>query len=434
MSPPFRRRFQAVDASFFGLAILVGALVGAVGGYFHQTIDWLSQWPGWLQGELHGATLVAAGALVTMICAVLSVFLVRRFAPEAAGSGVQEIEGAMEDKRAVIWHRVLPVKFVAGVLSISSGLVLGREGPTIHIGASISEAVSRGFRVALADRKSLLAAGAGAGLACAFNAPVAAMLFVTEEMRRQFPFSFRSYTAVAIACILATVAAQWVGGSAPDLRIAYEAGLVPVPWLIAFVPLGVIVGALGVALNAGLLRCADFSSACHARLPYAYPAVLGLIVGGLLVSYPLAVTGGESLVQRFGDVPPGLGLLLILVAVRFVTTTTSYASGVPGGIFAPILALGMCTGLAVGTVAHLLIPGAGLDPVAFGIAAMGGLFAASVHAPTVGVVLIAELTGTYGMLLPLAIVCFTAHISAKWLGGRPIYEQLLERTLGQSGR
>lgn len=432
MSDSTTRRVVAGDAPFFAIAILVGALVGVVGGYFHQIIDWLAQWPHWLGSELRGAPLVMVGSLITMMATLLAVFLVRRFAPEAAGSGVQEIEGAMDDKRTVVWYRVLPVKFFAGVLSISSGLVLGREGPTIHIGASISEAVSRGFRVAAADRKSLLAAGAGAGLACAFNAPVAAMLFVTEEMRRQFPFSFRSYTAVAIACILATMATQWIGGSAPDLSINYDAGLVPVPWLFIFVPLGVVIGALGVALNAGLLRCADFSAACQKRLPYAYPAVLGLVVGALLISYPLTVTGGESLVQRFGDMPPGLGLLLILILVRFFTTITSYASGVPGGIFAPILALGMCTGLAMGNALHLLVPHAGIDAVALGISAMGGLFAASVQAPTVGVILIAELTGTYDMLLPLAIVCFTAHVSARWMGGRPIYEQLLERTLAQS--
>ena len=159
---------------------------------------------------MQGALRITIGALVTMSVAVFCVFIVKRFAPEAGGSGVQEIEGAMEDKRVVRWKRVLPIKFFCGVLSISSGLVLGREGPTIHIGAAIAAGLSEKFRILLQERKGLLAAGAGAGLACAFNAPVASMVFVAEEMRRQFPFSFRNYVAVGLACVMATVMTEWV--------------------------------------------------------------------------------------------------------------------------------------------------------------------------------------------------------------------------------
>lgn len=420
---------RLADASYFAIALSIGALVGGVGGYFHQLIDWLSQWPQWLSQYVHGWPLIVLGALVTMSVTVFCVYLVRRFAPEAGGSGVQEIEGAMEGLREVRWARVLPVKFFCGVLSISSGLVLGREGPTIHIGASIAAVLSERFRVLMNERKGLLAAGAGAGLACAFNAPVASMVFVAEEMRRQFPFSFRNYVAVGIACVTATVVTEWVGGVAPDLSMTLRGESVSLPLLLAFVPLGVLLGLLGVWLNQGLLVGARFSAACHARLPYVFPCAVGLIVGALVMLFPMAVTGGEHMIQRFNFDSPGLLMLLLLVVVRFFTTTGSYATGVPGGIFAPILALAMCAGLACGTAVELLFPHAGVDPVAFGIAAMGGLFTASVHAPTVGIILVAELTGTYQLLLPLAITCLCAHISSKWLGGRPIYEELLERTL-----
>lgn len=417
------------DAAYFSIALLIGLLAGTVGGYFHRTIDWLSQWPQWLAASVQGWQLVLAGACVTMVGTIVSLFLVRRFAPEAGGSGVQEIEGAMADKRVVRWHRVLPVKFFGGIISISSGLVLGREGPTIHIGASVAQGLSQFFRILPAERKGLLAAGGAAGLACAFNAPVASMIFVIEEMRAEFPYSVRNYMAVALACLASTVATEWIGGSAPDLSILYEGGRVALPWLAAFVPLGVILGGLGLALNAGLLRMADFSAACQARLPYVYAAVVGLVVGALIVSFPMFVTGGESLVREFGAAVPGLALLLLVVLVRFFMSIASYASGVPGGIFAPILALGMCTGLAAGTAVLWFFPEGSIHPVAMGIAAMGGLFAASVQAPTVGIILIAELTGTYDLLLPLAITCFAAHISARWMGARPIYELLLERTL-----
>ena len=285
------------DAVYFLIAVVIGIAVGVAGGYFHKLIQWLSQWPQWLSTAVHGEVRILLGALVTMCVAVFCVFIVKRFAPEAGGSGVQEIEGAMEGKRVVRWQRVLPVKFFCGILSISSGLVLGREGPTIHIGASIAAAFSQKFRVLVSERKGLLAAGAGAGLACAFNAPVASMVFVAEEMRRQFPFSFRNYVAVGLACVTATVMTEWVGGVAPDLSMTLHGEGVSLPLLLAFVPLGLLLGALGVLLNRGLLGAAQFSTVCHARLPYAFPAVVGLIVGALVMVFPMAVTGGEHMIQ-----------------------------------------------------------------------------------------------------------------------------------------
>lgn len=424
------------DARHFATAALVGVLVGILGGLFHAAIDTVSHWPSWLADHTRGWLHITLSALITMSITVLCVFVVRRAAPEAAGSGVQEIEGAMEGLRVIRWQRILPVKFFTGILSIGSGLVLGREGPTIHIGASVSAWVSGRAELAEHEHKGLLAAGAAAGLACAFNAPVAALLFVGEEMKRQFPFSFRNYMAVAIACVLATVVAGLVTGASPgpDLRLSLPDAPISAVLLPIFVVLGLLLGFLGFALNKGLLLASSVSTFCHTRLPYAFPAAVGLAVGILLVVFPAAVTGGETLIKQFSLATPTLGLLLALVAVRFFTTTASYATGVPGGIFAPILSLAMCAGLAFGTLADHLLPFTGVDPVVFGVAAMGGLFAASVHAPTVGIILIAELTGTYALLLPLMITCTSAYITAKWLGGKPIYEELLERILKPGAR
>ncbi len=419
------------EIRFVALALMAGALAGLVGSIFHLLINRLIVWPQWLGQVVEGWALVGAAAGVTLICTVASVMMVRRFAPEAGGSGVQEIEGAMEGLRVVRWRRVLPVKFVAGVIAISSGLVLGREGPTIHIGASISAAVAKFFRTSELERRGLLAGGAAAGLACAFNAPLAAVLFVVEETHKEFPYTFRTYMGVIVAAIASTVVTEMVGGTAPDLTLS--AGPAPLAMLPAFLLLGVVLGVLGAALNASILRAVDFAERSQKRAPYVYPAAVGLIAGALFVLAPQAVTGGESVILKLVTENLGLSALLGLALLRFLTMVGSYSSGVPGGIFAPILTLAVCVGLAFGGAAQLALPEAGFAPLAFAIAAMGGLFTASVRAPIVGVALTLELTGSYALALPLMVTCVTSDLVAQWSGGRPIYTQLLERTLARAG-
>ncbi|PZQ49351.1 MAG: H(+)/Cl(-) exchange transporter ClcA [Rhodovulum sulfidophilum] len=419
------------EARFVMLSALAGALAGLIGSIFHWCIDHVVAWPGWLGRYLDGWPLVGAAAGITMACAVLAVFIVRRFAPEAGGSGVQEIEGAMEGLRVVRWRRVLPVKFFAGVVAIGSGLVLGREGPTIHIGASVSAAVAEKFRTSELERRGLLASGAAAGLACAFNAPLASVLFVIEETHRQFPYTFRTYLGVGVATIASTIVTQLIGGTRPDLPLL--TGPAPLLFLPAFLVLGVILGVLGRVLNASILGAVAFAGRCQRRLPYVYPAAVGLVVGALFILMPQTVTGGESVILALATQSPGMTVLVALAAIRFVTMVGSYSSGVPGGIFAPILSLAACVGFAFGEAARIALPDMGFAPVAFAIAAMGGLFTASVRAPIVGVALTLELTGSYALVLPLMVTCVTSDLVAQWCGGRPIYTQLLERTLAQAG-
>jgi CIC family chloride channel protein len=419
------------EARYVGLALLVGLLGGFVGSIFHLSLDVLQTWPALLGEYLSGWRLVATASMVTMCCTVLAAFLVRRFAPEAGGSGVQEVEGAMEGLRQVRWRRVLPVKFFGGLLAISSGLVLGREGPTIHIGASVAEGVAETFHTNELERRGLLASGAAAGLACAFNAPLSAVLFVIEETHKQFPYTFRTYIGIGIAVVGATLMTEALTGRGPDLRVLVA--LVPLLWLPAFALLGAALGVLGMILNAGILRALDFGTRNHRTFPYVYPAVVGLIGGAIFILLPDAATGGENVILGLVADSPGLLGLLLLAAVRFVTMIGSYSSGVPGGIFAPILALATCVGLAFGEALVVVFPDAGFNPEAFALAAMGGLFAASVRAPIVGVALTLELTGSYGLALPLMLTCLVADLTAQWCGGRPIYTQLLERTLKRAG-
>ncbi|MFC0283161.1 H(+)/Cl(-) exchange transporter ClcA [Camelimonas abortus] len=425
----------ARQALFVFVALVAGALTGVFGGVFHLIIDSLVRWPAQLAEQLDGWRLTAACSAITMVAAVFAVWITRRFAPEASGSGVPEIEGSIEGLREVRWRRVLPVKFVAGVAAIGSGLALGREGPTIHMGGSAALASADMFRVGGVDRRALLAAGGAAGLACAFNAPLSAVLFVIEETRRQFPYTFRTYMGVFAAAVTGTLVTRLISGVRPFMPIAtVEAGLAALP---LFAVLGALLGVLGVLFNLFIMALLDFAAEAQKRLPYVWPAFVGLATGALFALAPHTVTGGERVISEIVVVTPALGALLLLAAARFVTSVTSYSAGAPGGIFAPILTLATCVGLAFGTALDMIQPGLmaslNVNPVSFGVTAMAALFTAAVRAPAVGVVLVVELTGAYDLTLPMLAACLTASLVAQWLGGRPIYEQMLERTLRQAG-
>ncbi len=421
------------DGAYYFLAALCGVATGVVGAAFHLVIDRLVVWPAWLAARFgDGWPTVAMAAGIGAAGLVAAFFITRTFAREAAGSGVQEIEGAMEGLREVRWRRVLPVKFVGGVLALSSGLVAGREGPTIHMGASIAQAISERMGLTQAELRGLLAAGAAAGLAAAFNAPLAAILFVIEETRKQFRYTFRSYTAVIIASAASAVGMELVGGTAPPLRL--DNAEMPLSLIPAFLMLGVLLGGLGILFNRTLLFMLDWTAATFRRASFVPALAVGAAAGALAIVFPQAVGGGELIIPGFVTGNLAVTTLLVLGIVRFVGAMVSYPVGVPGGIFAPLLTIATVFGLLAAALLNMIVPLPPLAAAAFAIAAMGGLFSATIRAPLVGVVLAAELTGGYALLLPLIVTCVTANAVAQALGGRPVYELLLERTLRLSGQ
>ncbi|WP_295389074.1 H(+)/Cl(-) exchange transporter ClcA [uncultured Thiodictyon sp.] len=417
---------QGALGRFLVAAALVGAFAGLVGAAFHALLDEAQRGrdllhavladgplPGWL-------VLMALGAMVL----TLAMWMVRRFAPEAAGSGIQEVEAILDGRRDLRWQRVLPTKFIAGVLAVGSGLVLGREGPTVHLGGALGKLVAVAGRFSAAQGRTLIAVGAAAGLATAFNAPLAAIVFVTEELREHFAYSFASIQAVILACCLAVIVSGSLLGQGPALPIQ-DLDPAPLAALPAFVVLGLLIGALGVLFNRlllGSLRRFRLLQLDHA---YLVAAALGLALGALLWWMPQAVGGGETLVESLLQSPVGPWSLVLLLAIRLLTTVGSYGAGLPGGIFAPLLALGTIAGAAFDRLAGILVPGYALAPGVFAVAAMGALFAATVRAPLTGIVLVIELTGALPLGLPIILTCISATFTAECLGGQPIYSQLL---------
>ena len=424
------------------LALIIGLGVGTLGSAFHYTVQTTTELFNVIADQFsnHRTLALIIAAVVGAVMVGISAFLVRRYAPEAAGSGIQEIEGIMSGLRPLRWRHLLPIKFIGGVLSMGAGLVLGREGPTIHLGGCVGQIVGEKAKSNDETMNTLLAAGATAGLSVAFSAPLGAILFMIEEMRRRFKYNFVSLHAVILASITANTVNDQVFGTFPQLPVQLQTWLpkiIPPENLLTSLPfhllLGALIGGLGAGFNSVLLKCLRISDRLKPRTMQIIACSVGAVAGALMVIAPEFVGGGEALVKEIFDKSPVLGFLLALLIVRAILTFLSYSMGVPGGIFAPMLALGALIGTIFGNVAQELAPHAHIYPGSCAIAAMGALFAATVRAPLTGIVLVAEMTASFNLLPAMIITCMTASVVAQSLGSKPVYDMLLERTLEGDG-
>lgn len=420
--------------SVLALALIVGVLAGFVGTLFEIAVHFVSETrTDWLKNEIGGVIpLWLAAFLISAALAFIGYFLVHRFAPEAAGSGIPEIEGAMDGIRPVRWWRVIPVKFFGGMGALGSGMVLGREGPTVQMGGAIGRMVTDIFKVKNDDtRHSLLASGAAGGLAAAFNAPLAGIMFVVEEMRPQFRYSLISIRAVIISAVAANIVFRYINGQHAVITMPqYQAPELETLWL--FLLLGALFGIFGVAFNKLVTVAQDLFVKLHRNDRKRY-LITGSLIGGcfgiMLIYFPSVTGGGIGLIPTITNGGYSAQILLLLFVARIATTLICFGSGAPGGIFAPMLALGTLFGYAFGLIAQGLFPDLPITPGMFAIAGMGALFAATVRAPITGILLVIEMTNNYYLILPLIITSLGAVIFAQLLGGQPIYSQLLHRTL-----
>lgn len=424
---------QRKSAPLLLTATAVGALTGAVASVFHMVLEWAEKTRETVWSTDNALIQWGAIPVGVALALLVSVWLVRRWAPEAGGSGVQVVEGLLDGVLPMRWARVIPVKFVGGCLALGSGLLMGREGPSIQIGAAIGQGCVKVLRLPKTLMHGLVASGAAAGLTAAFNAPFAGILFMIEEMRPQFHYNVLSVQAVVLACAVSDIVTRLMTGDVNDISMPIlampERGTL---WL--FVVFGILFGVLGFVFERFLLSAVDWFRSLR-RWPFvAAVALVGLSVGWLGGADLRFVGGGEDVLEGFLTVKTPLQFLAIVFAVRFMATVASYSTGAPGGLFAPMLAIGTIAGVAYGQVVQDLGLGGALVPAHFAVAGMGAFFAAVVRAPLTGIILTAEMTGNFTQILPLMLTCMAATITAHSLGNRPVYTALLERALSQSGK
>lgn len=418
------------------LAGLVGTLAGLVGVGFEKAVNAVSthRLAVLHHVEHHWLLLFPLAFALSGGLAAIGYYLVGRFAPEASGSGIPEIEGALEELRPVRWWRVIPVKFIGGMGTLGGGMVLGREGPTVQLGGNIGRMALDIFRVKGTEaRHTLLATGAAAGLSAAFNAPLAGILFIIEEMRLQFRYSLISIKAVFIGVIMSGIVFRFFNGEHAVIAVGKLAdSAVDTLWL--YLLLGMVFGVVGVAFNALIFRMQDLFQRLHGgnwRKFVMIGALLGGVCGVLGLIRPEVAGGGFNLIPIAVAGHYSLAMLLFIFIARVATTLLCFGSGAPGGIFAPMLALGTLLGTAFGMVCAGLLPTYHLDAGTFAIAGMGALFAASVRAPLTGIVLVLEMTDNYQLILPMIITCLGATLLAQFFGGKPLYSSLLARLLAK---
>ena len=362
--------------------------------------------------------------LLNLVCFLIAAWMLQK-EENISGSGIPQVEGLLMGEIDVNWWSTLWRKFVIGILSIGSGLMLGREGPSIQLGASIGQGVATYRNLSHNQSKGLIASGAAAGLSAAFNAPLAGVMFVLEEVYHSIsPFVWvGALTGATVADFVSTV----MFGQTPVLSVGHL-DVFPVKSYGLLLIFGVVLGLFGFAYQKILL----FSLTMYSKLTipkYLYGIVPFILVIPIGIIWPNFLGGGNSLILSLKDTSISIKLLVIVLIVRFVFSLISYGSGLPGGIFLPILTLGALSGAIIAKIFVSLNLMSGNYILNFVVIGMAGYFACIGKAPFTAIVLIFEMVGSVTHILPLALVSLVAYLVVDLMNGAPIYESLLERLL-----
>lgn len=347
--------------------------------------------------------------------------------PMIGGSGIPQLEGILTRNLKQNWFTVLIYKFLGGLICIGAGLSLGREGPSVQMGACIGEGISEKTNKLDNEKKYLITSGASAGLSAAFNAPISGVMFSLEETHKNFS------PLVLVSAMVASVTADFISkkffGMRPSLYFS-KLNSLPLKYYWGLIILGIVIGVSGVIFSKGILKTQDLYKNLNTSVEIK--CIIPFIITGLLgMICPIVLGGGHDLIMTLKDSQFTLTILFTLIVIKFLFTFASFGSGVPGGIFFPLLVLGALVGNFVGIIyiKYLGIPEIYL--LNFIVLAMAGHFASIVKAPITAILLISEMTGSLNHLLSLAVVVIISQLTSDILKCEPIYESLLSRILAK---
>ncbi len=417
-----RRRFHV-------LAIVIGLMSGASAVAFHQSIYWAEK--NWIHRvkDLPGWMGIAALILMPGVGGVIVGFLLKHWAPEAAGSGIPQTKAAYYLKFGRIRFRTAISKFILGTISIGSGASLGREGPTVQLSAALASCVGRWFGLAPRQVMALIPMGCAGGIAAAFNTPLAAIVFAIEEIMGDL--KHRAFAGIVMVAVIAAVIERSLLGTSSMFQVPDHPDSHALTTLAWSLVLGIAAGFISHMFVETLLITRERAKLARGRFSWAMPGLGGLATGCIGAAI-FANTGHMGVFgigyddlsdALFGNL--GLGILVALLIGKFVATIFSYSSGGAGGIFAPTLFIGAMLGGVIGTAAESIGTSGSSMPGTLALVGMGAMFAGIIRAPVTSILIIFELTGDYNLILPIMAANLSAYAIASKLRQVPIYESLL---------
>ncbi|MBA1392348.1 ClC family H(+)/Cl(-) exchange transporter, partial [Lactobacillus sp. XV13L] len=403
-------------------AMLVGLCSGLVVGFFRfgiekMTVMWLDLFHVAHQNAAWFIPIIIGLALVGLIAG----YLVKQY-PHVGGSGIPEVKLQLEGSLILDWWPILWRKVLGGILVISTGLFLGPEGPSLQIGSTIGQGVGEATKEAKTNARVLLATGAASGLAAAFGAPLSGALFILEEVFHNF--SPRVWLNALAGALVSDFVVSNIFGQQPALSLVYRHSF-PIALYGHLLVLGLILGLLGHVYKQGLFKGKEL----YAKITVIPSWLHGLIPLALLIPvayfWPLITGPGSRLILALPKMIAHsswslVALLLFFLVVRLIFAIISYDSGLPSGIFLPVLTQGALIGASYGLIMvqlHLLPARLVINLIIF---AMAGYFAAVIRAPFTAIMLITEMVGSLLHLMPLAVVAVVALLVDELLGGEPI--------------
>lgn len=403
--------------------LLVGLAAGGISVLYRLILGKSETFAFWMYAKVRADWMLLIPLLCCFLIAALLIGKMVDANPMISGSGIPQIEGILKGyflKRKG-WFSTLVYKFLSGAIGIAGGLSLGREGPSIQLGACMGEAIGNQISSGRLEKKILIAGGASAGLAAAFNAPLAGVIFALEEIFKYLnPVILLSMMSAAVS---SDFISKQVFGLEPIFRFDVP-GPIPLDQYGWLIPLGLLLGVLGAFYNFILLKIKSgyqslkgWKTWMKILFPFGVAAVLGMTL-------PEVLGGGHRMIEEYTP-ELILGFLILLLVVKFFFSLLCFGSGIPGGIFFPLIILGAGIGAAF---AKTVIVYFHVDPSLFQnfvILAMAGYFTAIVRAPITGIILVTEMTNSFSHLLSLTIVSVIAYIVAYLLKSPPVYDALL---------
>ena len=378
---------------------------------------------------IHGNLIYTILFFIALAIMGLLIDFIIKWEKDSAGSGIPQVYAEVKGHMEANWAKVLTSKIAAGVITALGGLSLGPEGPSVQIGGMAGKGIAKLFKGSKTEELRLILVGSTVGITAAFNAPLAGVLFVFEEINHGFD---KTLVFIAlVAAIISDFVSKMIFGQATILNFPIHNIPLESYWLL--IVLGLFIGLLGYIYNVGMVKSSDFVSGLSIPSWLKFVVVF-LVSGAVALTVPEISAGGHFMMDMLDVAVPSLGVLVMLLVLKYLFSMFSFSSGAPGGIFLPILVLGAYIGAVFGSVA---IPMCGLEQVLiykFIVVSMAGFFAATVRSPITGIVLLAEMCGSTDSLVALITVSLIAYVVPTLLGNEPIYESLYDRLLLKKNR